>query len=134
MGIYRTLRISNSLFHRIKHNYLNHPETVAKLIAAANPQTLDEVENLLEKSKQEHKALPSLAFDSQEFLQATSNPEVWTTDHVEALSVFYKLKDKSIQLKGIYDFKALRAAQNRNRKRSGGKPNGKRKYRPQNKR
>lgn len=134
VGIYRTLRISNSLFHRIKHNYLNHPETVAKLIAAANPQTLDEVENLLEKSKQEHKALPSLAFDSQEFLQATSNPEVWTTDHVDALSVFYKLKDKSIQLKGIYDFKALRAAQNRNRKRSGGKPNGKRKYRPQNKR
>jgi hypothetical protein len=134
VGIYRTLRISNALFHRIKHKYLNHPDTVAKLITAANPQTPDEVENLLDKSKQEHKAPPSLAFDIGRFLRASSNPEVWTADHVDALAVFYKLKDKSIQLKTMYDFKALREAQNRNRKRSGGKPNGKWKNRSQNQR
>lgn len=136
--IYRTLRISNSLFHRIKHKYLNHPETqretVAKLIAAANPRTPDEAENLLDKSKQEHKAPPSLAFDIGRFLRASSNPEVWTADHVDALAVFYKLKDKSIQLKTMYDFKALREAQNQKRKRSGGKPNGKWKNRSQNQR
>lgn len=136
--IYRTLRISNSLFHRIKHKYLNHPETqrdtVAKLIAAANPQTPDEVENLLDKSKQRHKAPRRFTFNSGRFLRASSNPEVWTADHVDALAVFYKLKDKSIQLKTMYDFKALREAQNRNRKRSGGKPNGKWKNRSQNQR
>lgn len=136
--IYSTLRISNSLFHRIKHKYLNHPETqrdtVAKLIAAANPQTPDEVENLLDKSKQRHKAPRRFTFNSGRFLRASSNPEVWTADHVDALAVFYKLKDKSIQLKTMYDFKALREAQNRNRKRSGGKPNGKWKNRSQNQR
>lgn len=127
--VYRTLRISNSLFHKIKHKYVHQPRVVGELIEAANPQTKDDVEERINQSKLEHKAPPGLSFEKELFLKYARSSQLWNTDYIDALMIFYMLKDKSIHLKEMIDFKTLKAnqKQKRDRNHSGGRGNDSRK-------
>lgn len=134
--VYRTLRISNSLFHKIKQRYLYQYRVAGELIAAANSQTKEEVEERTNQSKQEYKAPPGLYFEKELFLKCARNPQLWSADYIDALMIFYKLNDKSIHLKEMINFKALKAKQKQERDRnySGGRRNDSGKKVPSNKR
>lgn len=111
--VYRTLRISNSLFHKLKH-LDDDINTVAELLAATNPQTVAEVEELESKASQEHKAPPGIAFVKEDFIKLNNqSKKLWTPDYVDSLLVFYQLREKSIQLRNRYDFKALKEEKNK---------------------
>lgn len=127
--VYRTLRISNSLFHKIKKKYVSQPCVAGELIAAANPQTKVDVQERINQSRLEHKAPPGLFFEKELFLKYTRNPQHWSTDFIDALMIFYMLRDKSIHLKEMFDFKTLKAnqKQKRDRNHSGGRGNDSRK-------
>lgn len=95
--VYRTLHLSSSLLYRIKK--LKDINRIADMIAATNPQTLEEIKELESLRKEEYKAPPGLSFDREKFLSLALKKDMWTDDYIDSLLIFYKLREQLIQLR-----------------------------------
>lgn len=98
--IYRTLRLSNSLLHRVKQGLTI--QQVSRMLAATNPQEIAEIEQRAEENKGANKAPPGLYFDEIRFQRLASSSKHWNTDYMDSLLIFYQLKDRSIQYRTLF--------------------------------
>lgn len=107
--VYRTLRISQSLFHRLKDStpVEQNIKRIAEKIAATNPETSEEIEQLKQTCKDNFKAPPKLYFDEAKFNLAIQNSKqnVFNEDFIDSLLIFYLFKDLKIEFKSIHKTK-----------------------------
>lgn len=117
VGVYRTLRLSQSLLHQLKDQLKKSAPSVdiAEIIESANPETLEDIKLLEQECTKDYKAPPKLYFDKKAFkaLQ-NSKPNAFNSDFIDSLLVFYLLKEQKFEFKSIYKSKV-------NKKYSGGK-------------
>ncbi|MNC41456.1 hypothetical protein D3C75_902250 [compost metagenome] len=98
--IYRTLRLSNSLLHRLKQGLTL--QQASRMLAATNPQEKTDVEQQAKKNLDAHKAPPGLYFDEALFQRLASSSKHWNADYMDSLLIFYQLKDSSIQYRTLF--------------------------------
>jgi hypothetical protein len=98
--IYRTLRISSSMFHRLKR--IDCMETASKMIASVNDYSKDEIAALNRERAQVYKAPLGLFFDKDAFSSIARRSGVWNQDFIDSLLIFYQFKDLSIRYKSKY--------------------------------
>ncbi|MGG1654527.1 Cas10/Cmr2 second palm domain-containing protein [Paenibacillus sp. NRS-1780] len=95
--VYRTLRLSNSLLHRFKG--MNDIQRVAEMIEATNPQQKEDIITIEQLRREEHKAPPGLYFDKETFLRMARSQQMWKSEYIDSLLIFYQLREQLIQLR-----------------------------------
>lgn len=109
--VYRTLRISASLFHRLKYVQVNNVEwserikrieRIAKMLMAVNDRTKEDIEKLEQEREAEHKAPPCLFFNHKFFMENVDSSGVWSNDYIDSLLIFYRYNEQSIRYRSIY--------------------------------
>lgn len=109
--VYRTLRIKNSMFYRMKKVYENSGRESLDSIAdmlEATCHTKERIEEL-EKQRGEHKAPPNLPFDIDEFKKWVKGNSCWNEDYIDSLLVFYQYNQSLIDYKTRYGKKEAEA-------------------------
>ncbi|MBU5442523.1 hypothetical protein [Paenibacillus sp. MSJ-34] len=100
--VYRTLRISSSMFHRLKKTDKIDIEKTAGMIQTVNQKTKEETGKLETERKEEKKAPPGLFFDKEAFCRIAHRTNLWTKDYIDTLLIFYQFNELSIQYKSLY--------------------------------
>lgn len=99
--VYCTLRISNSLLHRLKS--INEIGKVSNMIEASNHPAIEESESIItERQQGQFKSPPALQFDKEQFQDAALHSNSWNSDYIDSLLIFYQLREKLIQFKRTY--------------------------------
>lgn len=104
VAVYRTLTIGNSMFYRMK-KMMSEPNQgaitkIGKMLAAANPDTLKEVQELGAMNQSEHKAPPNLYFNEDVFKEVVNSTH-FNSAYVDALLIFYQYKERAIQFQTL---------------------------------
>lgn len=102
--IYRTLRITSSMFHKLKrmNTFNNNIEIAADLIQSVNDESRDDIRKLKEERTRDKKAPPGLFFDRDQFIRIANHTKIWTEDYIDSLLIFYRYKELSIRYKNRY--------------------------------
>ncbi|WP_028594991.1 Cas10/Cmr2 second palm domain-containing protein [Paenibacillus assamensis] len=97
--IYRTLRISSSMFHRLKNRQQIDIYKAAEMIHYFNDRTEETINELEEQRASEKKAPPNLFFDKDSFIRTAKRSQLWTQDYIDSLYILYQYNELSIQFK-----------------------------------
>ncbi|RAI89593.1 hypothetical protein DET54_11461 [Paenibacillus pabuli] len=95
--VYRTLPLSSSMLHRFKK--IKENIQIAEMIESANIRSRTEIEALEKQREQEHKAPPGLHFNREIFLRMARSSQMWNSDYVDSLIVFYQLREQLVQFR-----------------------------------
>ena len=110
VSVYRTLRISGSMFHRFKKMDKQQIAAVADMIRATNTMTKEEIEQQEIERNQQKKAPPGLYYDHEKFLELAQRTKMWTNDYIDTLFIFYKYKELSIRFKSIFSKQRIKTS------------------------
>lgn len=103
--VFRTLRISSSMFHRLKRIDTSLIEQAADMVQAVNDQSKEQIRKIEEDNKNQQKAPPGLFFDNEVFSRIAKRSGLWSKDYIDTLLIFYQLKEQSIRYKNFYSKK-----------------------------
>lgn len=103
--VYRTLRISSSMFHRLKREAKPIVDQAANMLQAVNDRSIEEIRDLEKRNKEQQKAPPGLFFDQAAFCHIAKRPELWSKDYIDTLLIFYQFNEQSIRYKNFYSKK-----------------------------
>lgn len=93
--VYRTVRLSSSMLHRIKS--IHDMKKIADMIEDTDERQKEDFEALKKTRREEHKAPPGLFFDKDKFLRMAKR--FWNQDYVDSLLIFQQLREQLIQFK-----------------------------------
>ena len=111
-GVYQTLNISSSMFHRMKKMKCQIVES-SDMIKSVNVKTKEEYEDQCTERKKAFKAPPDLYFDDKQFIKLAGETGIWTDRYIDSLLILYRYKDCTISYKKLYPVKSAGVKSNR---------------------
>ena len=99
--VYRTLRIANSMFHRIKRRQIKNMEIIAKILELVDDRDKITIQALEQAREAAHRPPPNLFFNRGAFLKAAKT-KAWNEDYIDSLLIFYQWNQLLIHYKSLY--------------------------------
>lgn len=105
-GVYQTLKISSSMFHRMK-KMNSQIAASADMIQSVNVKTKEEYEKQFEERRNAFKTPPDLYFNEEQFIKLAEKTGAWTERYIDSLLILYRYKECTISYKQLYPVKNM---------------------------
>lgn len=99
---YKTLRITNSMFHRFKRLDTKQLDSVTGMIETYNSKLKEKGGSQQKEKNKRKKASSRKYFDREAFLKIAKRTNLWTEDYIDSLFIFYRYHELSRQFRAIY--------------------------------